>query len=218
LGKFEEAKEKIALLESTIPETQSHRNTVFVTKYNTRFDLYTYLRDWEEAYQLSQKLKTEITEFEDKIDNRYTGHIRFAAFRSCFYNGQLKEALQWINQIVQKPDGEPFKSELLTIARISELMVHETMEHYDLLERLTESTTRFLNKTNSLYNFEKLMLDFFNEQVKANPEKTALLKLKTQLEEMEKNLLDERVFLYFDFRAWVNSRIMGCEIKEVLKK
>jgi hypothetical protein len=218
LGKYEEAKNTIALLESINPETQSQRNTVFIIRYNTGFDLYNYLRDFNSAYHLSQELKKEIAAIEDKIDNRYTGHIRFAAFRACFYAGHLKEALQWINQIVQKPEGEPFKSELLTIARISELVIHETMEHYDLLERLTESAGRFLNKTNSLYHFEKLMLDFFHEQLKIHPEKKALLNLQKQLEEIEKDSLEERAFLYFDFRAWVKARIHGCEIAVVLEK
>jgi tetratricopeptide (TPR) repeat protein len=218
LGKYEEAKKTISLLESTAPETQSQRNTIFITRYNTRFDLYNYLRDFDAAYNLSLQLKKEIVEFEDKIDNRYTGHIRYAAFRSCFYSGHLKEALQWINQIVQKPDGEPFKSELVTIARISELMIHETLENYDLLERLTESAARFLSKTNSLYHFEKLMLDFFHEQVKVDPEKKALLNLQKALNELDKGILDERVFFYFDFRAWVEARIKGSEISAVLEK
>jgi hypothetical protein len=217
MGKYDEAKKTIVLINSTIPETQSQRNTRFITRYNTGFDLYTYLGDWEAAYNLSLELKKEITGFEDKIDNRYTGHIRYAAFRSCFYAGHLKEALQWLNQIVQKPEGEPFKSELVTIARISELMIHETMEHFDLLERLTESAARFLSKTNSLYNFEKLMLDFFHEQIKTHPDKKALLKLQKQLSEIEKNVLEERAFYYFDFRAWVEARIKGCEMKNVLK-
>ena len=206
LGRYDEAKATIALLESVKAETQNQRNTVFVTRYNTRFDLYTHRGDRESAYRLSQELKKELPHFEAQLDNRYTGHIRFAAFRSCFYAGHLKEALQWINQIVQKPGGEPFKPELLTIARICELVVHETLEHYDLLEKLVESAGRYLEKTNSLYLFEKLMLDFFHEQLKVHPKKTALLKLKEKLKEIENDLLEKRVFAYFDFREWAEKR------------
>ncbi len=217
-GKYDEAKKMITLLEATSPETQSQRNTIFITRYNTSFDLFNYLKDFDSAYVLAQQLKKEIVEFEDKIDNRYTGHIRFAAFRACFYAGHLKEALQWINQIVQKTDGEPFKPELLTIARISELVIHETLEHYELLEGLTESAGRFLNKTHSLYHFEKLMLGFFHEQIKIHPGKKALQNLQEELGRIEKDLLDERVFSYLDFRAWVEARIRGCAIRDVLVK
>lgn len=218
LGKYEEAKQTITLLEATNAETQNQRNTVFITRYNTGFELYNYLKDFDAAFKLSLQLKKEISEFEDKIDNRYTGHIRFAAFRACFYIGNYKEALRWINQLVQKTEGEPFKSELITIARIAELVIHESMEHYDLLERLIESAGNYLNKTNSLYHFEKLMLDFFKEQLKESSEKTSFLKLQVELKTIEKDLLEERVFSYFDFRAWVESRIRGCEISVILKK
>jgi hypothetical protein len=60
------------------------------------------------------------------------------------------------------------------------------------------------------------MLDFFQEQIKIHPEKTALLKLKNELKEIEKDLLEERVFTYFNFRAWVDARIKGREIADVI--
>lgn len=216
LGRYDEAKETISSLESARPDTQSQRNTVFITLYNTRFDLYTYTRDWNAAAELSRKLKAELPEFENLVDNRYTGHIRFAAFRSCYYCGEWKEALHWINQLVQKTEGEPFKTELLTIARICELIVHETLGNYDLLEKLADSASRYLEKNHSLYQFETLMLDYFRDCLKNPGDKTPLTSLQSKLTEIGNDLLDKRVFMYFDFRAWAEARLKAKTVAEVL--
>lgn len=217
LGNYEEVKNKIDLLYRIETETQNQRNTVFITLYNTRFDLYTHTHNWEAAYELSKELRKEFPDFEDKIDNRYTGHIRFAAFRSCFYFGQYKEALYWINQLVQKTAGEPFKTELLMIARICELIIHETLGNYDLLETLLSSASRYLEKNHALYQFEKLTLEFLNERLD-DPEKIELLEnYERELTKIEADLLEQRVFTYFDFRAWVQARQKNCAIAELLK-
>lgn len=215
MGAYDEAKEKIGMLETIKGETQSQRNTIFITRYNTFFELYTHTREWNAAFALSQELKNEFPKFQDKVDNRYTGHIRFAAFRSCFYTGHYREALHWINQLVQKSKGEPFKTELLMIARICELAIHETMGNYDLLENLLNSAQRYLEKNNRLYHFEKITLDFFAALLR-NPGNTApFTDYGKRLSEIEKDLMETRVFSYFDFRAWVKARLAGKTVSEI---
>lgn len=217
MGRFDEAQSKIDQLSNIDSESQNHKNTLFVTRFNTQFELYTITRNWDKMLSLCNDLKTAIAPYESKLDNRYTGHIRFAAFRSCFYTGHYKEAQQWINQLVNKTSGEPFKSEIVTIARLAEIVLHETLGNYDLAETLLLSAKRFLNKTHSLYAFEKVMLDFFSKRLTHPEDPSAdFAQLQKKLSEVSEDILEKRVFNYFNFKDWARARESGCLIKDLI--
>ncbi len=216
MGQFDEAQKRIDQLSAIETDTQNHRNTLFITRYNTQFDLYTLSKQWDKLLELSVKMKEEIREYDNRLDNRYTGHVRFAAFRSCFYNGQYKEALQWINQMVQKPKGEPFKPEVVAVARIAEIVLHETMGNYDLAETLLDSAKRFASKNNSYYPFEKVMFDFFTKRFN-HPEDSGLFAvLKSDLDRISEDPLQRRVMLYFNFSEWAKSRTENVLIRDLI--
>jgi len=215
MGNYAEAQEKIDQLQTIKTETQNQENTLFITRYNTQFELCTLTQNWDTMLKLSQQLKIELPAYELRLDNRYTGHVRFAAFRSCFYTGNYKEAQQWINQLVQKTAGEPFKSELVTVARISELVLHETLGNYDLVETLLHSSKRFLNKTNALYPFEKVMIDFFAKKISNPDDKKHFENLRKNLGEVGEDILQNRVFNYFNFKDWARAREAGVLIKDL---
>jgi len=215
-GQFEEAQKRIDQLSAIETDTQNHRNTLFITRYNTQFDLYTLSKQWDKLLELSMKMKEEIREYENRLDNRYTGHVRFAAFRSCFYNGQYKEALQWINQMVQKPKGEPFKPEVVSVARIAEIVLHETMGNYDLAETLLDSAKRFASKNNSYYPFEKVMFDFFTGRFNHPEDNGLFAALKSDLERISEDPLQRRVMLYFNFSEWAKSRTENVLIRDLI--
>lgn len=216
MGQFEEAQKRIDQLSAIETDTQNHRNTLFITRYNTQFDLYTLSKQWDKLLVLSMKMKEEIREYENRLDNRYTGHVRFAAFRSCFYNGQYKEALQWINQMVQKPKGEPFKPEVVAVARIAEIVLHETMGNYDLAETLLDSAKRFASKNNSYYPFEKVMFDFFTRRFNHPEDNGLFAALKSDLDRISEDPLQRRVMLYFNFSEWAKSRTENVLIRDLI--
>jgi tetratricopeptide (TPR) repeat protein len=161
------------------------------------------------------KMKEEIREYENRLDNRYTGHVRFAAFRSCFYNGNYREALQWINQMVQKPKGEPFKPEVVAIARIAEIVLHETLGNYDLAETLLSSAKRFAGKNNAYYPFEKVMFDFFSKRLNHPEDESLFEMLRLELEHISEDPLQRRVMLYFNFSDWAKARKSGVLIRDL---
>lgn len=206
MGQFSEAQQRIDQLTAIETDTQNHKNTLFITKYNTQFDLYTLSKQWDKLLGLAMKMKEEIRDYENRLDNRYTGHVRFAAFRSCFYNGNYREALQWINQMVQKPKGEPFKPEVVAIARIAEIVLHETIGNYDLAETLLSSAKRFASKNNAYYPFEKVMFDFFSKRLNHPEDESHFDKLRSELERISEDPLQRRVMLYFNFIAWAKAR------------
>lgn len=206
MGQFEEAQQRIDQLSAIETDTQNHKNTLFITRYNTQFDLYTLSKQWDKLLELAMKMKEEIRDYENRLDNRYTGHVRFAAFRSCFYNGNYREALQWINQMVQKPKGEPFKPEVIAIARIAEIVLHETMGNYDLAETLLSSAKRFASKNNAYYPFEKVMFDFFTKRLNHPEDESLFNKLQLELERITEDPLQRRVMLYFNFNDWARAR------------
>jgi len=192
-------------------------NAIFICRHNTRFELYEKRSDLASAYDLSRGLREEIKKFSTRLSTQYTGHLIYYAFRACFYTGHLKDALHWINMLVHEA-ASPAKSEILAIARISEMILHYEMKNHDSIENLAESTERYFAKHGNLFRFEKIMLEFFKKMATLEPGKKAFETLEAELILLLDDPLEQRIFSYFDFISWAEGKIVKRKIGEIIKE
>jgi hypothetical protein len=216
LGKFDDARSSIEKLDKLPANSPRNKATVFVCRYNTRFELYAKTGAYDEAYELSEEMRKEAEGQKFKVGIDFTAHIRYYSFRAAFIKAKYKDALAWINGLLNAGKGT-VRQEVVTIARISELMLHYEMENDDLLANLVGSAQRFLSKNNSLYEFEKLMLEFFRHAPDKGNAKAAFAELYDKLTGLKENILEQRVMDYFDFTAWAESRKTGRSLEQVMK-
>ncbi|MES2628891.1 MAG: hypothetical protein V4616_07970 [Bacteroidota bacterium] len=136
-----------------------------------------------------------------------------------FGNGQFKDALQWINKVLNDNENT-LRQDIYSYARIFNLIIHFELGNYDLLEYIIKSTNRYLNKKNRDYQVETTLVDYIkklSKQQNAEERKRLFIELNKELETIF-NLATDRVILeYIDFRSWIHSKIEGKTFAEMVQ-
>lgn len=137
-----------------------------------------------------------------------------------FINLEYKESLYWLNKVLN--DNEKLlRRDLYNFARVFNLIIHYELGNNDLLEYVIKSTARHLNKGDSDYAAETLVIKHLRKLIKFNNEKArqdAYNDMQSELEKLFTNN-NERVLLdYFDLNAWVESKQEGIKLSTVLQK
>jgi len=166
-----------------------------------------------------EKIESGFAEYGSKIiENRKIPLYNMVAYAS-FILQNFQKSIGYINKIlnITQPGVEP---EQHSFARIRNLIVHFESGNFDLLEHSIRSTKRFLIKTNRLYKYENLVLEFITKAINA-PEEHELIRLYSNLrdelikiseDKFEKNALEQ-----FDVISWLESKINKKSFAETLK-
>ncbi|TND07629.1 MAG: hypothetical protein FD123_3181 [Bacteroidetes bacterium] len=218
LGHFEEAPATLEKIEKLKPFTKKDQNAVFVCRYNSHMELYLKTLRFDEAWKYACLLRDELPVYTDRIPNRFLGHITYWAFKSSFYNTKLKDALYWMNRLLNAPPENPFPPEVVTAARLSELILHCDLGHTDLLESYVRSAKHFLDKNSGMYELESMFIACFEEHLRDPAGKKPFRKFYDTLQKLEGTVFEQRLFAYFDFDSWAESRFSGKPMQDLVKK
>lgn len=137
-----------------------------------------------------------------------------------FGNGQYKEALQWINRVLNDNENT-LRQDIYSYARMFSLIIHLEKESYDLLEYLNKSTYRFYRKNKEEYAVEIKLLEFIKKLSKNQSRKQRLeiyLEMQDAFTEIFASEDDRIILQYIDFKSWVRSKIEGVSFSEVVQR
>jgi len=89
-------------------------------------------------------------------------------------------------------------------------VIHFELKNYDLQEYITKSTQRYLVRRQRDYELEKLVIDHLRKLIRETKSQNKKQKYETFRDELAKLIQepeDQIVLRYFDFKAWINSKI-----------
>lgn len=131
--------------------------------------------------------------------------------RIHFEQRQYKEAKSWLNRILDHPmRGQ--REDTVGLARLMLIFIYFETGESELCESQCKATRKFLQRRDSLHEFEKSILRFLENHsfAEKNAALTAAMKqLRTDLATIFKNPLEANFLAYFDILAWLDAKIMG---------
>lgn len=211
--------DKLIILNSpslNAPEKTTLLNTISIAYGNLIHGFY--LSDFDAAIKASEQAELYIRSLE--TNHHHAAFLYLNLAKTLIYTGRYKEALRWTNTILnESPDNR--RDDFYVLAWMFNLIIHYEMDHIDLLPSLIRSTTRFLRKRKRLYKTENAILTFLHRKLpETNSQKEVLQffkELKSELDEIIKDPYEAKAFKYFDFIAWLESKIEKKAISEVVK-
>lgn len=158
---------------------------------------------------------------------KYKGRINKEQEIRFYYNfayiyfgvGEYNKALFWINKVLNDNETN-LRQDIYGYARLFNLVIHYELGNKELLEYIIKSTHRYLNKRNRAYEIESLVISQLKKLSKVydeENEKDILKKMKPQLKKVLKSDSDKVILEYFDFEAWVSSKISGKSFSEAIQ-
>ncbi|MFZ5554819.1 MAG: hypothetical protein ACOZCO_17045 [Bacteroidota bacterium] len=190
--------------------------TIYIHEINRHF----MLGEFKSGTRIVSRLQNELNNFIPKLD-KHTVLVLYYKI-ACLYFGSsnFKESIKWLNYIINEKETET-REDLHSFSRILRLICYFELEDDDRVENNIRSTYRFLLQKKSFVKYQQLIMQFLKGLRKdySKKEITArFVKLKKQMENLEKDKYERRAFLYFDIISWLESRIEGRVIQDVVRE
>lgn len=134
-------------------------------------------------------------------------------------SGQPAQSIEYLNKIINLQSAGHLRTDIQCYARLMLLMAHFELGHFNLLEHLVEQVGRFFSKMRDLNEVQILLLNFFrNNHDRRKAELLHNLQaLKKEVIRLEKNPFEQRTFHHLDIIAWIDSRIEGKSVGEIVQ-
>lgn len=134
-----------------------------------------------------------------------------------FGSGQSSKAIDHLNVILNNRNPD-YREDIQCFARILNLISHYELGNMQLVEYQAKSVYRFLLKVDDLHEVQKLILQFIRKMPYMTPNlvKKEFISLKKNLEQVKTLPYEQRPFLYLDIISWLESKIQGRKLEQII--
>lgn len=188
----------------------------FVHEFNRLF----MTGDFDQGVTLMNRINTGLEQFITQLDP----HSKMIMFykTACLYfgNSDFKTTVSWLGKIINSTEGD-LREDIHGFARILNLICHYELGNMELIEYYVRSTYRFLLKKEDLHQFQKYILNFLvrlNTNITEEELKKRFITLRNNLIPLTRDPYEKRAFIYFDIISWLESKIEGRAIQEIVKE
>lgn len=200
------------------PKTYDDRLKIHRQYYQGIFDFYQNTGEFEKGYQMLQLHFKEKQQFDNQAFNAQGFY--YAYFYTSFGSRHYNEALDYLNEWLSDRNTVD-RQDLQALARILSLIIHFEMGNTILLESLMRSTSRYLNKNTKMTAFEKEILRFIRKaSTSANRMelKSIATDVLNSLSELSQDTTQGNFMQYFDFIAWIESKITNVDFAKIVQQ
>ena len=174
---------------------------------------------FSEGVELLPELLEQLGEHKNQLDLHRTLVFYYKIACVYFGSGQYRAAIKYLTRIIEHKDLS-LREDLQCFARILNLVAHYEAGDDAALEHQVRSVYHFLGKMNDQQAMQVEVLRFLRRLGHFEPARLReeFLRLKLRLEEIAAQPYDRRPFLYFDIISWLESKVSGRSVQEVMQQ
>jgi hypothetical protein len=201
-----------------VVQNENNRILVFIYLYTSKINLNFLEGRFTEGLKLVPHIEEKLKEYELYLDRHRV--LVFYYKIACLYfgSGNNEKAIKYLSKIINQKTS--LRTDLQCYARLLHLIAHYELGNFELLEYLTKSVYRFMAKMESLSQVEEEMFKFLRRSfdIGAKALKPEFEKLLSKLKQYEGNPLETRAFAYLDVISWLESKINGVNVQDVIRE
>ncbi|MEP7266818.1 MAG: hypothetical protein ABI844_04255 [Saprospiraceae bacterium] len=189
----------------------------FIYVHTSRFHKYFMEGKFSEGIEAVPGTLRRIERYEDKLDEHRILVFYFKIAWMYIGAGDPRSASNYLDRIIDLK-SIPLREDLQGYARLLNLIAHYEMGNKGLLSYLVRSSNYFLKKMHDLNKVQKATLHFFNRLINADTfkEKELFASFLPELEELSKDHFEQQAFIYLDILHWVESKVHGIPVSQVI--
>lgn len=171
-----------------------------------------------EGLKLVAHIDEKLREYTLYLDRHRVLVFHYKIASMYFGSGDYEKAIDHLNKIINwKMD---LRTDLQCYSRLLHLIAHYELGNYELVEYLARSVYRFMTRMEHLSVVEEEILKFLRASFRIPPSelKGTFNNLLTKLKQHENNPLETRAFSYLDIISWLESKIYGKPIQQVIRQ
>lgn len=172
---------------------------------------------FKQGLQLVPEIEEKLNEYSLFVDPHRILVFNYKIALLYFGSGNYDKAIDYVHRIINGPMD--LRIDLQCYARLVHLLSHYELGNYEILDSLSKSVQRFMEKMKNFTKAEEALLKFLkNSFDEKNPEKIkkALNKLLDEIKHLENSRHETRSFAYLDLISWVESKVKGKTMEEIV--
>lgn len=201
-----------------LEENENNRILAYQYLYTARINLYFLRGTFTKGLRLVPFLEEMLQQYHLYLDTHRVLVFYYKIASLYFGSGDNEKAIDYLNRIIHQKGN--LRTDLQCYARLLHLIAHYELGNFDLLEYLIKSVYRYMAKMENMSKVEEEMFAFLRRSFKlgAAALKPEFEKLLVQLKKYEGNPLEARAFAYLDVISWLESKISGVQVQDVIRQ
>jgi hypothetical protein len=197
---------------------QSSEILAFLYLYTSKLNRHFLLGSFKEGLGEVPFILQQLDAYKDYIDIHRVLVFHYKIAYLFLGAGHYEQALDYLNSITQLNAGH-LREDIQCYARLLQLMAHYELGNFELLEYMVAAAQRFLEKVKELNEVQRGTLRLFKQIVRLplREHKAAFAKFREALRPLESDRHAMRDFLYLDVPLWLDAKIKGKPLAEVLR-
>lgn len=176
-------------------------------------------KNFDDALSLIETQKKGIEQYNEKLSETFKITTYYQFSYVYLVQNDLSNALKYANKIINELH-EQNRSDVYLYARVIQIIIHYELKNYKLLPYLVRSIREILEKRKKLHKAEQLMLNFLQKIGSIDNHKEwqiAIVRLRDKfVQQIAKDNFEHRFLDYFDFIAWLNSKINNITFRQAI--
>jgi tetratricopeptide (TPR) repeat protein len=201
-----------------VKNSVNNRIQTFVYLYISKLNQHFIDGTFTEGLSLVPYIEEKLAEYWIYLDRHRILVFYYKIASLYFGSGDYEKTIDYLNKIINwKVD---LRTDLQCYSRLLHLIAHYELGNFDLLEYLTKSVYRFMAKMESLSLVEEEIFRFLRKAFLVTPDrlKPEFGKLLEKLKTYEKSRFETRAFMYLDVISWLESKIQGVPVQDVIRE
>ncbi|HEV2354062.1 MAG TPA: hypothetical protein VGR89_07455, partial [Puia sp.] len=195
----------------------NNRIQTFVYLYISKLNLHFIDGTFTEGLSLVPYIEEKLSEYWIYLDRHRI--LVFYYKIACLYfgSGDYEKTIDYLNKIINwRMD---LRTDIQCYSRLLHLIAHYELGNFAILEYLTKSVYRFMAKMESLSLVEEEIFKFLRKAFTVPPDqlKPEFGILLDRLKTYEKSRFETRAFMYLDVISWLESKIAGVPVQDVIR-
>ena len=201
-----------------LEENENNRILAYQYLYTARINLYFLQGTFTKGLRMVPFLEEMLKEYSLYLDTHRVLVFYYKIASLYFGSGNNEKTIDYLNRIINQRGD--LRTDLQCYARLLHLIAHYELGNFDLLEYLIKSVYRYMAKMESLSKVEEEMFSFLRRSFKVGAAalKPEFEKLLAKLKKYEGNPLESRAFVYLDVISWLESKISGVHVQDVIRE
>ena len=194
------------------------RTQAFVHIYSAKINQHSMLGTFKQGVLMVPYILDKIKEYELFIDEHRIMVINYKIASMYFGSGDYATCIDYLQKIIN--ENTEVRSDLQSYSRLMHLMAHYELGNYELMEYLTKSVYRFMEKKENFTVVEEEMFKFLRKSyhVAGSKLQPMMEQFFNKIKGLEKNRFETRAFAYLDIISWVESKVYKKTMSEILQE
>ncbi len=215
---FEKALKKFESFAQTsrVRDHDNFRIQAFVYISQAKINQHFMTGTFKEGLKLVPQIEEKMVEYALFLDSHRIMVLNYKIATLYFGSGDYSTCIDYLQKIISE-SGE-LRTDLQCYARLQHLLAHYELGNIELMEPLSRSVYRFMSRMENLTVIEEEMFRFLRRSfsISRHQLKPELENFLQKVKHLEKNRFETRAFAYLDIISWLESKVYGKTMGEVI--